>query len=256
MVEILRNKRLATRFQVLVEIADKGPFVKQKQIAHELGITPQAVSDYIARLVSDGMLVVEAPSGYRLSAEAVNWVIKTLREVGDYTSLIQRAITNIATSTAIAADDIKKGAKVNLIMKDGLLYATTTASGSASGIAATSASRGQDIGITAIVGIVDLSAGTVEIFKVPGVENGGSEQADYNTLRTLAEHHKPVFSLGIEAFVVCGRWGGVFQHFGVVNAAVEAARSGLNPLVVCVEGESAGLVKHLADAGISYRITE
>ena len=32
MVEILRNKNLATRFQILVEVADKGPNIKQHEI--------------------------------------------------------------------------------------------------------------------------------------------------------------------------------------------------------------------------------
>ncbi len=256
MVEILKNKNLSTRFQILVEIADKGPAVKQRQIATALGITPQAVSDYIARLLKDGMLLAEERSGYRLSGEAVNWVIKTLREMDDYNTYTQRAITSIATCTAIAADDIKKDTEVSLVMKDGLLYATTAAKGTASGIAATDADAGTDIGITAIKGIVDLEVGTVEIFEVPSVENGGSRDTDYEALRTLAARHAPVFSLGLEAWAVCVRWGGRFQHFGAADAAIEAARSGMNPLVVCAEGESAGLVKRLADADIGYRIKQ
>ena len=233
----------------------RGPAVKQRQIATTLGINPQAVSDYIARLLKDGCLgrrTLRLPFERR-SGELV---IKTLREMDDYNTYTQRAITSIATCTAIAANDIKKGAEVSLVMKDGLLYATTAAKGAASGIAATSADTGTDIGITGIRGIVDLEVGTVEIFEVPSVENGGSRDTDYEALRTLAARHTPVFSLGLEAWAVCVRWGGRFQHFGAADAAIEAARSGMNPLVVCAEGESAGLVKRLADADIGYRIKQ
>ncbi|WP_249641766.1 hypothetical protein [Dehalococcoides mccartyi] len=40
MVEILRNKSFATRFQILIEIATHGPTIQQRAIAQELSITP------------------------------------------------------------------------------------------------------------------------------------------------------------------------------------------------------------------------
>jgi len=46
-VEILRNKNLATRFQILVEIAASQPNIQQKNVARRFNLTPQAVSDYI-----------------------------------------------------------------------------------------------------------------------------------------------------------------------------------------------------------------
>jgi len=48
---ILRSKREATRFQILVEIAEHQPSVRQQEIAEILGVTPQAVSEYIRELV-------------------------------------------------------------------------------------------------------------------------------------------------------------------------------------------------------------
>ena len=51
MVEILQNKNSATRFQILVEIAASGHSIQQKSIAVKLGVTPQAISDYIRQLV-------------------------------------------------------------------------------------------------------------------------------------------------------------------------------------------------------------
>ena len=50
MVEILRNKNLATKFQILAEIANGSPNMQQRDIAAKLGVTPQAISDYMGQL--------------------------------------------------------------------------------------------------------------------------------------------------------------------------------------------------------------
>jgi len=81
MAEVLRNKNLATRFQILVEIANSGPNIQQQDIAKKLYVTPQAISDYTRQLVDEGLLISDGRSKYRLTSEGVNWVIKTLREL-------------------------------------------------------------------------------------------------------------------------------------------------------------------------------
>jgi putative transcriptional regulator len=53
LLEILRNKNLTTRFQILVEIAGNQPNVPQKDIAKKLGVSSQAVSDYIGQLIEE-----------------------------------------------------------------------------------------------------------------------------------------------------------------------------------------------------------
>ena len=88
MIEVLRNKNLTTRFQILVEIANSGPNIQQRDIANKLDITPQAVSDYIAQLIKDKMLTSEGRSSYRVTNEGVNWIIKALRELSSYNTFI------------------------------------------------------------------------------------------------------------------------------------------------------------------------
>ena len=44
---VLRSKRTATRYQILVEIADRQPAVNQQEIADAIGVTAQAVSGYL-----------------------------------------------------------------------------------------------------------------------------------------------------------------------------------------------------------------
>lgn len=53
---ILRSKRESTRFQILVEIAEHQPSIRQQEIAEKLGVTPQAISEYIREMVDEGWL--------------------------------------------------------------------------------------------------------------------------------------------------------------------------------------------------------
>jgi putative transcriptional regulator len=254
MIEVLRNKNLTTRFQILVEIANAGPGVQQREIAKNLDITPQAVSDYIAQLSGDGLLDAEGRARYRVTNQGVNWIIKTLRELGDYNTFIQRAITNLSTCAAIAGDDLKKGQKVGLKMKDGLLYASASQRHPASGITITEAQAGEDVGITGIEGIVPLEVGRVTILRVPGIQRGGSAKVNYDILKERLAKSDFVTALGLEALSALRKSKARFQHYGAVAAAIEAAKSGLKPLVVCVDSEAADLIDRLEKESLAYQL--
>jgi len=253
MIEVLRNKNLTTRFQILVEIASAGPAVQQKEIAKNLNITPQAVSDYIAQMAREGLLVAEGRARYRVTNQGVNWIIKTLRELGDYNTFVQRAITNLSTCAAIAADDLKKGQKVGLKMKDGLLFASSGKQ-EAGGTAISGAKAGEDVGITGIEGIVPLEVGRVTILRVPGIQRGGSSKVNYDILKQRLAKSDLVTALGLEALAALRKTGAGFQHYGAVAAAIEAAKSGLKPLVVCVDSEAADLIARLEKERIAYQL--
>ena len=256
MIEVLRNKNLTTRFQILVEIANSGPNIQQRDIANELDITPQAVSDYIAQLIKDKMLTSEGRSSYRVTNEGVNWIIKALRELNSYNSFIQRAVTNISICTALAESDLKKNQKVGLKMKDGLLFASRNTDHDATGVAISKASSGEDVGITDIEGIVPLELGQVTIVRVPGIQRGGSRKVDTDRLRDNLERNSFVTFLGLESFASLRKAGVEFHQYGAVEAAIEAARSGLNALVVCVENETSDLIARLEKEGISYELID
>jgi len=254
MIEVLRNKNLTTRFQILVEIANAGPTIQQREIARNLDITPQAVSDYISQLVKEGLLVAEGRARYRVTNEGVNWIIKTLRELGDYNTFIQRAITNLSTCAAIAADDLKKGQKVGLKMKEGLLLATRGKESKASGTVIAGAKAGEDVGISGIEGIVPLEVGRVTILRVPGIQRGGSSKVNYGILKERLAKSDLVTSLGLESLAALRKTKAGFQHYGAVAAAIEAAKSGLKPLVVCVDSETADLIARLEKERIAYQL--
>jgi len=254
MIEVLRNKNLTTRFQILVEIASAGPTVQQREIAQNLNVTPQAVSDYIAQLSKEGMLAAEGRSHYRLTNEGVNWIIKTLRELNDYNIFIQRAITNFSICAAIAEDDLKKEQRVGLKMKNGLLLASASKEGEASGVTTSSAGAGEDVGITGIEGIVPLEVGRVTILRVPGIQRGGSKKINYDILKERLAKSDLVTSLGLESYAALRQTQAEFQYYGATEAAIEAAKSGLKPLVVCVDSETSELIARLEKERIAYQL--
>ena len=84
MVEILSNKNAASRFQIMVAIAAHEPGLQQKDIAQQIGITPQAISSYVRELVKRGMLIYEGRSQYRVSMEGVDWsAVKAFSSTGE-----------------------------------------------------------------------------------------------------------------------------------------------------------------------------
>ena len=44
---ILKTSVMSARFQILVDIAAHQPAIRQQEIAAGLGVTPQAISDYV-----------------------------------------------------------------------------------------------------------------------------------------------------------------------------------------------------------------
>jgi putative transcriptional regulator len=257
MSQVLRNKNSATRFQILVEIAANQPNIQQKDIAQKIGVTSQAVSDYISKLEKDGWITSDGRSRYRITKEGVNWMLKSLRDLQQYSADAERVLTNITTWAAIAAEDLKKGQTVSLTMQDGLLYASGQTNGAATGTAADKARKGEDIGITDIVGILSLEVGRVTVLEIPTIQDGGSRKVDPIKIKKALTAGFPVGAIGIESVVALRRTGIEPNYlYGVPQAAVEAARSGLQFIIVCTSGESPALLQKLNAENIKYTLVD
>jgi putative transcriptional regulator len=243
MVEILRSKSYATKFQILLEIASGGPNIQQKAIASRLGITQQAVSEYIGQLEKDGLIVSGGRSRHRITNEGVNWVLKILRELRNYIDTVTRVINNVVVSAVIAADDITRGQKVILKMKEGLMYATGKTESGARGIAVSDAKKGEDVAISSVEGLVGLKKGEVRIIKVPNVQKGGARKADLKLLKKELKGRKEIGAIGIEALVCLKQIGIEPRYFyGVTAATIDASRHGLNVAIVCTDDELPALL--------------
>ena len=205
MAQVLHNKNLATRFQIMVEIAANQPNIQQKDIAIKIGVTSQAVSDYISKLEKDGWITSEGRSRYHITKEGINWMLKSLRQLQQYSNSAERVLTNITTWAAVAAVDLDKNQTVNLEMRDGLLYAIPHSENGATGITADKAKEGEDIGIMDIQGIVKLDIGQITILEIPTIQNGGSRKVDMTKLKKGLGKEKLTGAIGVEAIVALRR---------------------------------------------------
>jgi len=135
MKQILQDRNLTTKFRILAEIARNQPNIQQKDIARRLQVTSQAISKYVKELLEDGWLISDGRSKYRVTKEGVNWLLKSLRDLKDYSNFVEESLTRITVCAAVAASDISKGQEVGLEMRDGLLVATGTPGRGAKGMA-------------------------------------------------------------------------------------------------------------------------
>ncbi len=260
MPQILRNKNLATKFQILVEVAANQPNVQQKYVAQKLGVSSQAVSEYINELVKDGWLVSDGRSRYRVTRDGVNWILNAFRELREYSTFVEKAVTNIAVCAAVADCDLSAGQAVALKMKDGLLYATDAVGKAARGKAArgtaiADARKGEDVGVSNIEGIVELAMGKVTVLAVPDIQGGGSKSTDPAALKRVLGKKGPIGAIGIEALTAL-RGIGVEPHYfyGVSEAAIEAAQSGLSFLIVCAHDQVPHLLARLREENVDYEL--
>ncbi len=257
MSEIMRSTNLSMKFQILAEIAANQPDIQQRDIAKRMNLSPQAISDYVRELVKDGWLSSEGRSKYKVTKEGVDWMVKGLREWQNYSDIVLKTIAGISVCAAVADKDISKGQKVGLTMKDGLLFATGNPGTDACGIAVSGARKGEDVGISNIDGIVPLELGRIQILRLPAIQRGGSNKADLNKLKKAIKSGSMVGAIGIESLVALRKLGVEPEFlYGVKEAVVEAARSGLSPIVVCVDDDTSDLLKHLEANGIQYDIVD
>ena len=256
MAEILKSKNLATKFQIMLEIAANQPNIQQKDIAPKLGITSQAVSEYMKELIRDGWLISEGRSRYRVTREGVDWILQMSRQLHTFAWFVSKVVADISTTTAIADSDLSVGQPASLYMKDGLLFASEVIrSRGAKGIAVTEAKKGQDVGIRNIEGVIKLEPAEVIIGKVPNVQDGGARSTDLSRLEKEAKKARLVGVMGTEALIALRQIGVKPDYVhGVREAAIEAAYCGLRSLVVCSEDKVPILVQRLEEENLVYEI--
>ena len=252
---ILRSKREVTRLQILVEIAEHQPAIRQQEIAGKLGVTPQAVSEYIRELVDDGMVAAHGRGRYDVTRSGIEWVLNHAEALESYARHIRRdIIQQVSTWTAIAAHDLKEGDEVGVYMRDGWLYASREIQ-SATGIVVIDARRGEDVGVTRLSGIIEHSEGVIHVCKVPRVQRGGSRKVKKDQLLSLVGQTGMVAAVGLEAYVAleqAGRTPDMF--FGSREGVIEAAFHGIDCAIFIVDEEFTDFLKRLEGAGISYII--
>ncbi|MBW6470387.1 MAG: winged helix-turn-helix transcriptional regulator [Methanosarcinaceae archaeon] len=258
MIEILHSKSGITKFQILTEVATNQPIVRQKEIADKIGITPQAVSEYIKELAAEGFVNSQGRARYRITKTGVEWVLKNASDMKQYARfIIEDIISHVSTWTAIAEEDLNKGDSVYLKMHEGLLYINKSDVKNATGVTISDAKCGEDVGVTNLYGMIDLENASITVCKIPRIERGGSKNVDLDRLRTLAASKSYIAVIGAESVVALKRIGvSPNVMFGAKESVIEAAFHGLSSLVVSIDEEVPSLLSRLENDELEYELVD
>lgn len=255
---VLRSKRNATRYRILVQIAERQPAVNQQEIADAIGITAQAVSDYVQGLVEQGYVNKHGRGRYEVTKEGVDWLIAQTDELRTFVQHVsEEVIGQVEIETAIATTDLREGETVSLTMRDGVLRAMSGDTGNATAVAVTDAEAGRDVGVTNFEGVVEYDLGAVTIVSIPQVENGGSSAVDPDRVSEMVRAHDLIAVAGVEA-VVAARAADLDPdvRFGSVSAVQEAATKGLDVLLLSSTDLLSAHTDRLRDHDLSYEVVD
>lgn len=191
MTDLIRNKGRITRTLLLMEMATGSP-KDQRSLADPVGVTPQAISDYLSKMKKEGLVTI-GPDGPRPTIKGVDQLHQDLLELKGFVDGSIGKLDIIRSTDAIARDRIDKGDKVNLIMEDGLLCAVKKGSGS-SGIAERDARPGEMVPISNLSGIVEMESGTLRMIEIEPARRGGGRG------RITKEQLLELSSVGISSY--------------------------------------------------------
>ncbi|SNZ12527.1 putative transcriptional regulator [Natronoarchaeum philippinense] len=255
---VLESKRNATRYQILVQIAERQPAVSQREIADAIGITSQAVSDYLQNLIEQGHVDKGGRGRYEVTKEGVDWLISQTDDLREFVQHVsEEVIGEVEVETAIATTDISEGETVSLTMRDGVLRAMSGGAGSATAVAVTGAAAGRDVGVTNFEGVVDYDLGMVTAVSIPRVRDGGSTAVDAERIAELATSHDLIAAAGTEALAAADAAGvDPDIRFGTAPAVQEAATKGLDVLLLAATAVLSAHTDKLRDQKIGYEVVD
>ena len=256
-VSVLRNKREATQYRILVEIAERQPAVSQREIAESIGVTSQAVSDYLQGLIEEGRVRKRGRARYEVTKEGVDWLISNTDDLRSFLDHVtENVIGEVEVETAIATADIEEGQPVSLSMREGALHARPGATGSATAVAVTDATSGDAVGVTDFEGIVAYEPGSVTVVSVPRVDERETPP-DSDAVIERAREHDLLATAGTEALVLARRAGLEPDiRFGTAPGVREAATKGLDVLLLAATPVLGEHTSELREADVSYEVVE
>ena len=173
----LRDLKRNTELLILAEFL-KDPSVRRRDIAERLGVTEQAVSQYISDLQKERLLT-EVQDHLKPSRKGVQLLQERFVQLNDEIKAILRKIQVMDTCVAVAAGPIKAKDKVGLVMKEGRLVALPNRSAESTGIARNSAEKGDEVLLGNLEGVVELDLGELLMLQVPPETSGGSRITDF-----------------------------------------------------------------------------
>lgn len=234
----LRDLKRNTELLILIELV-RAPSVKLREIAENLGVTVQAVSQYIMAMKKEGLLR-EQGGAVRATRKGMQIAQEHFMELKQEIDGILRRIAVIDNCVAIAGKRLVKGQKVGLIMEDGMLLAYPGRHSSSTGVAMESADEGDDVLVGQLEGIVDLELGKLLVLEAPDETEGGSKAAGISRVREKIEGFSPGLLVAGDptgAALLMKASGEMFTIHAPVESAMSALAKGVD-VVFCGTRES------------------
>jgi putative transcriptional regulator len=260
-VTVLRSKREATAYRILVEVARRQPAVSQQEIAGAVGVTAQAVSDYLSELIEEGRVRRGGRGRYEVTKEGVDWLISRTDALREYVEDVSTTVVGgVEVDAAVATGSIAAGETVALSLRDGALHAAPgdgEGGEGATAVAVGAADAGADVGVTDFEGVLDFEPGTVSIVSVPRVDDGGSRAVPADLVSEHADDHDLLAAAGVEALVAVRRADREPDlRFGTPGAVREAATRGLDVALFAVTTAVSEHTSELREAGLGYEVLD
>lgn len=232
-MDILREKSLATRVLILLEIAT-GRHSRLASIADQIGITRQAVSDYLKKMRDDDL--VQAVDGeYKATIKGTQFMHRHLLDLKQFLDDSLAKLNIVESDAALAGDAIAKGDTLGLFMEDGILTAYSSRSSTSQGIARNDAAPGEDVAIDSMEGIMQYELGTIHLYELPGPHEGGTQTLDIDELTAAMESTAPdrIAAADVIARATLTKAGmSPDIEFASQHGAIEAAQRGLGVAIL------------------------
>lgn len=261
-MKVFKKKGELTKFQILAEIAKGQPHLRQKDIADQLGITVQAVSENLKTLVDEGW--VETGSGqarYKITKRGIEKVKNGANDLRKYADQVLDTMnTYKSVWPAIARENLKKGETVWLKMDEGTLYAGKDKT-SAHAEVLHDVKKGEDVALVSLGGTIELEPGFVVIIKLPTINQGGTRACDLDHVQEiLTKYEDRIQRVGIMGTVSRSMADKLEMkpdfEFATPQASIAAANRGLNVLIFAVGKMTRTLTNRMDEEGINYIIED
>lgn len=155
---------------------------------------------------------------------------------------------------AIAASDVLAGDEVSLEIKDGMLVADKGSKG-ITGKVVFAGKKGEDIAVKDVAGDLQQLAGTVTIFRVPGIIEGGSRAADIEKVREILSKnkHQKMGAMGTSAKVLVNKMGIRCDfEFDVIQSGMLAALRGFDVCIFASGGMAERVIEKVKERKLKY----
>lgn len=246
-MKVLRDKKILTRFLILYYSAVSKP-TRLSEIADELEMTEQGVSNYISDMSEEG-LIDKSSKKYHPTSEGMELVRNVLSELGEFLDEASNNVEFISSCTAIADVSIEEGEEVGLFMKDGFLHASREGS-SSMGTALDGAEPGEPLKVGGLQGITEMDVGKLTLLVVETEDKDGLdeissyiEEISYDLLSVMSESQYGITNmLDIEPDIKFAPW----------ESTVKALEKGQDVLLLLSEDDLEGVLEKLKNRNRGY----